>query len=141
MTVFVGMAMLVASSVTPTIHLAPPARYGITALVLLVAGIFGGSAFAAFGRAQTTINPVRIDQASALVTTGIYSVTRNPMYVALTALLVALACGLSNAWLLLGPLGFALFTSRFQILPEERAMHTKFGDAFTTYCARVRRWL
>ncbi|MDP9086302.1 MAG: isoprenylcysteine carboxylmethyltransferase family protein, partial [Pseudomonadota bacterium] len=100
-----------------------------------------GRAFAAFAKAKTTINPVAIDTASSLVSTGIYGVSRNPMYVGLAALLVALALAEGNLWLLLGPLFFVVFTTRFQIVPEERAMLAKFGDDYAAYRRRVRRWL
>jgi protein-S-isoprenylcysteine O-methyltransferase Ste14 len=140
-TLLTGLGMGAASLAVPSVHIPDGVRYGALVLVMLSGGVFGASAFAAFSRAKTTINPVNIEDASSLVTTGIYGVSRNPMYVGLASLLVALALALSNAWLLVGPLGFILFTTVFQILPEERAMRAKFGDAYTAYCRRVRRWL
>lgn len=102
---------------------------------------FGLPAFTAFRRAGTTINPIAIDRASVLVTSGIYRRSRNPMYVALTSLLVALAFGLGNPWTLAGPALFALYLRQFQILPEERVMAAKFGPAYADYCRTVRRWI
>ena len=84
---------------------------------------------------------MQIENASALVTTGVYRVSRNPMYVALTSLLTALAVYLANGWAAVGPVLFALFITRFQIIPEERIMQAKFGDAYADYQRRVRRWL
>ena len=43
--------------------------------------------------------------------------------------------------LLVGPLAFVLFITRFQIIPEERVLHEKFGDAYAAYQRQVRRWL
>ena len=106
-----------------------------------MAGIFGATAVRAFLTARTTIDPVHIDQASALVTTGIYRVTRNPMYVALTALLCTWAAYLGTPWVIAGPILFAAFINRFQIIPEERMLRTLFGDAYAAYCQHVRRWL
>jgi protein-S-isoprenylcysteine O-methyltransferase Ste14 len=63
------------------------------------------------------------------------------MYVGLAGVLTALAIGLGNPWLLLGPLAFVLFITRFQIIPEERVMAAKFGADYADYKARVRRWL
>jgi protein-S-isoprenylcysteine O-methyltransferase Ste14 len=140
-TLATGLIMGGAAAFLPATAMPAIVRFGVLGGVLLVGGIFGARAFAAFGRARTTINPVNIEAASTLVTTGIYSVSRNPMYVGLTALLVALALALSNAWLLLGPLFFVVFTTRFQIIPEERAMLAKFGTDFVAYRQRVRRWL
>ncbi len=134
-------AMYLVSRNTAMMSLSAPFRWGAASLFLLVAAATAVPAFRAFGKAGTTINPVAIGTASQLVTGGIYRVTRNPMYVGLTALLLALAMALSNPWTLLGPLFFVLFITRFQIIPEERVMQAKFGDAFTAYRQAVRRWL
>jgi protein-S-isoprenylcysteine O-methyltransferase Ste14 len=139
-TLLTGLVMGAASLVAPATHLPGIVRYGALGAVMLVGGVFGTRAFIAFAKAKTTINPVDINAASTLVTTGIYGISRNPMYVGLAALLVALALALSNLWLLLGPLFFVAFTTRFQILPEERVMQSKFAD-YAAYRRRVRRWL
>lgn len=97
--------------------------------------------FSALSQANTTINPVNPEKASAVVTGGIYRFTRNPMYVGLTALLIAWTIWLSEPWALLGPIAFMLYMTRFQIIPEERAMSSKFGRAYDEYRNRVRRWL
>lgn len=119
----------------PAWHYLGSTVFGVLALTMALAG------FRAFWRARTTINPVRIEEASSLVTTGIYGVTRNPMYVALTALLTGWAFWLSVPWAFGGPLAFALFLRRFQIIPEERVLQAKFGQDYQDYRQRVRRWL
>ncbi len=139
--VVTALAMWTLSWVTPTIPVPAAIRYGVAG-VLFVIGVSAASlAFSSFRRAGTTANPVAIDNAASLVTTGIYAFTRNPMYVGLTMLLVILALLLSNAWLLFGPLLFVLYITRFQIIPEERVMQAKFGSAYDAYRTRVRRWL
>ena len=137
------MALLMAllARVTTPLDIAVVMRIVGAGAFIAFAGFMGARAFAAFGRAGTTINPINIESASALVTVGAYRISRNPMYVALTSLLFALACGLANPWTLVGPLLFALFIDRFQIRPEERVMHDKFGEAYREYQRRVRRWL
>ena len=94
-----------------------------------------------FWRAKTTINPLNPEAASAMVTSGIYHYTRNPMYVGLLFALVGWAVWLSHliAFALL-PL-FVLYINRFQIGPEERALAAKFGEEFRQYRSSVRRWL
>lgn len=141
MTLVTGIAMVAASWLVPPTALPDAIRVGAIVTALLIAGVIGGRAFRAFASAGTTINPVAIETASSLVTTGIYRVSRNPMYVSLTTLLVALSLSLSNLWLLVGPLFFALYITRFQIVPEERVMSKKFGSAFEAYRKQVRRWL
>jgi protein-S-isoprenylcysteine O-methyltransferase Ste14 len=95
----------------------------------------------AFRRAGTTPDPVHVDRASTLVTTGVYAWTRNPMYVGLTLLLCAWACVLAAPWTAAGPPLFAAYITRFQILPEERALSERFGEAYAAYLRRVRRWI
>ena len=136
-----GLPMWALSWVTPRVHIPSGIRYGMVGVLLVVGVSIAGLAFASFRRAGTTIDPVEIDNASSLVTTGIYAFTRNPMYVGLTTLLVTFAVLLSNVWLLIGPLLFGLYITRFQIIPEERVMLAKFGSAYDAYKARVRRWL
>jgi len=63
------------------------------------------------------------------------------MYVGLTAVLVGWAIQLSVPWVFLGPVAFMLYITRFQIIPEERVMSSKFGPAYDEYRQHVRRWL
>ncbi len=95
----------------------------------------------AFRRARTTVNPMKPQTTSALVCSGIYQATRNPMYVGLLFVLVAWAVFLSSAWALLGPVAFVLYINRFQIAPEERVLLTMFSADYAAYKSRVRRWL
>jgi len=141
MTLVVATAMWGASLLSPPIAVDRIVHLGLVVAFLLLAALFGAPAFLAFGRANTTIDPVHVDRASAIVTTGIYGITRNPMYVGLTGLLLSWAAYLVAPWSLFGPLFFVLYITRFQIMPEERAMTAKFGAAYTDYKGRVRRWL
>jgi protein-S-isoprenylcysteine O-methyltransferase Ste14 len=129
------------SLLSPALAVNDVLRYGAAAIFFIVAGLFAFPAFRAFAQARTTIDPVHVDRASAVVATGVYRVTRNPMYVGMTSLLVSWAAYLAAPWTLLGPLVFVLFITRFQILPEERAMSAKFGAGYLEYKGRVRRWL
>ena len=106
----------------------------------------GGLAFLipatrAFLGARTTVNPLKPEAATTLVVAGAYRFTRNPMYVGFALLLLAWAAWLAAAIAVLGPVLFVAYLTRFQILPEERALRARFGDAFDAYCRRVRRWL
>lgn len=116
-------------------RLAAAAALAVTGVTAMVSG------FRAFGRAKTTVNPHRLEAVSALVTSGIYRYTRNPMYVGVLCLLLAYAVYLAVPWTLVGPLAFVLFITRFQIIPEERVLSEKFGPAYADYKKRVRRWL
>ena len=134
-------AMWLGARFTPALHLLPAWRFALVAACALFALGFTAPAMRAFRRAHTTINPVDLGAASALVTSGVYRWSRNPMYVGLTSLLLAWAVWLSAPAVLLGPIVFVLFITRFQIIPEERMMSAKFGNAYTEYQKSVRRWL
>lgn len=111
------------------------------ALVVALTGIaFDLLGVIAFRRSRTTINPLRPGNASALVTGGVYRITRNPMYLGMALLLIAWTLHLDAALALLGPVLFVTWITRLQIIPEERVMRAKFAE-FETYASRVRRWL
>ena len=94
-----------------------------------------------FKKLQTTVNPLNPEAATSLVTSGVFSVTRNPMYLGMSFILLATSI-FSGAWLgLLLILIFMGYITLFQILPEEKAMQDLFGETFKDYKARVRRWI
>ena len=92
-------------------------------------------------RAKTTLNPIKLETSSALVTSGIYHYTRNPMYLGMATWLLAWSAWVGTPVGLLGPALFMLYMNRFQIGPEERALNKLFGTEFAAYLTRVRRWL
>jgi protein-S-isoprenylcysteine O-methyltransferase Ste14 len=139
--VLVGLAMWVTAYLLPAVHLTGQLRFTIAGvcagfgLIVALLGVW------VFRQAKTTVNPVTPEAASSVVTGGIYSYTRNPMYVGLTAVLVGWAVWLSVPWVFLGPVAFMLFLTRFQIIPEERVLSSKFGRDYDEYRKRVHRWL
>lgn len=75
------------------------------------------------------------------MTHGLYSFTRNPMYLGMLLLLVAEVCLLGRAVVLLSPLCFFVLMNAQRIPAEEAMVEARFGAAFIDYKARVRRWL
>jgi protein-S-isoprenylcysteine O-methyltransferase Ste14 len=109
---------------------------------LLLAGfVLGVASLAHFRKVRTTIHPNHPGNARSLVCGGVYRFTRNPMYLALLLALLAWSCFLDNVWTLLVGALFVSFMNRFQIQPEERVLESLFGDEFTAYKQRVRRWV
>jgi len=138
-----GLAMLAAPSLPPSpLDGGPwtPLRLGAIALALVGVSIDVGSVLT-FRRARTTVNPLRPANASALVTTGPFALSRNPMYVGMATLLAGWAAWLGTPWALAGLAAFVAWITRFQVLPEERVLAQRFGAAFDAYRGRVRRWL
>ncbi len=121
--------------------LSPSVRVGAALVLVGVGACFDVAGLLAFKKAQTTVNPLAPNRSTAVVSTGVYRITRNPMYLGMALILLGLALYLASPWALLGPLVFAAFITRFQIQPEERALTARFGAAYTAYCTQVRRWL
>lgn len=94
-----------------------------------------------FRRARTTVNPLHPEYSSALVVSGIYRRTRNPMYLGILLVLLGWGVFLAHALALLGTIAFIPLMNRLQIGPEERFLAARFGPAFTAYQSAVRRWL
>lgn len=109
--------------------------FAIVGLALFVA------AGVPFLQRRTTINPMRPENASRLITDGVYRLTRNPIYLADALLLLAWGLWLADGVALLLVPGFVAFITRFQVKPEERALQARFGRDYSAYCAKVRRWL
>jgi protein-S-isoprenylcysteine O-methyltransferase Ste14 len=120
---------------------ASPLLVDVATLLAQVSAVIFLLALASFGFARTTINPLSPSRASTLVTGGIYRLTRNPMCLSLLLLLIAHAVRLGAWGGGLGPALFAIFITRFQIIPEEKILAEKFGAAFHAYVSRTRRWL
>ena len=141
------VAALVAGSMWAIAMLAPlvdaPAamRVAVAVVMVLIGVTFDLAGLIAFRRTKTTVNPRKPEKAVALVCSGVYRLTRNPMYLGLVFVLVGWAVYLSSAWALLGPVAFALYINRFQIKPEERVLSTLFGSRYAVYKSSVRRWL
>jgi protein-S-isoprenylcysteine O-methyltransferase Ste14 len=109
---------------------------GIIIFVGLVLLLLAGGLFK---RAGTDLVPFK--NVSALVTTGIYRYTRNPMYLGMAAIL--LGCGITVGAalsLLVAPVFMVIIELRF-IRPEEEMLRGLFPQEFPRYCTRVRRWL
>ena len=141
------VGLIVAGGMWTVAHV-PPILQLPTLLRLFVAVVLAaiGAAVAmggvmSFRRARTTVNPLKPETSAALVSTGVYSFTRNPMYLGMVLGLFAWAVYLSSVWSMLGPVLFALYITRFQIVPEERVLDRLFGASFAAYKKRVRRWL
>ncbi len=115
-------------------------RYYLMAALLLLAIILGVAALWQFYKARTTIDPRKPDLTLVLETKGVYSFSRNPMYLALLLVLLAWGLWLGNAFNTILAAGFVSVMNKLQIGPEETALQKKFGKAYGQYCIRVRRW-
>jgi protein-S-isoprenylcysteine O-methyltransferase Ste14 len=105
---------------------------GATGVALMAWG------FLTLYRANTTVLPHR--RVERLVTHGAFRFRRNPIYMGEVLLLLGLAQATGNIWMaIMAPL-FALGVFALAILPEERHLEARFGDAYVDYKAGTRRW-
>jgi protein-S-isoprenylcysteine O-methyltransferase Ste14 len=136
-----GAAMWLVASALPSLAFRFPYKPAVAVVLAAAGGVIAGLGVVSFRRARTTVNPTKPQAASALVTTGIYRFSRNPMYLGFLLVLAGVAVFLANAAALALLPVFVVYMNRFQIQPEERALSAMFGSDFTTYQRRVRRWM
>jgi protein-S-isoprenylcysteine O-methyltransferase Ste14 len=135
-----AVAMVVIAYAVPA-SVAIPWRVALAVALVLAGALVALAGVFAFRAHKTTVNPFTPEQSSSLVASGIYSFSRNPMYLGFLLALFGLAICLANwASMLLLPV-FVAYMNRFQIQPEERALKKQFGQAFVAYSGSVRRWL
>jgi Phospholipid methyltransferase len=75
-----------------------------------------------------------------IVTSGPYSVSRNPLYIGMILLNIGIGCIVNSLWIFLLSAGLAAALRKGVIEPEETYLEKKFGDKYLRYKARVRRW-
>jgi len=120
---------------------------GITGQVLIPAGIalmIAGTViivlarreFAQFGQPTDPGHPT-----SRIVKTGVFSISRNPLYLGAVFIFVGLALTLNNPWTLATLLLSIIICHYILIIPEEQYLAAKFGEEYTEYTASVHRWL
>lgn len=113
----------------------------IASFFLALGLIFIVPAALSFFKEKTTVDPRTPEKSNKLVVTGLYKISRNPMYVGMFFCLLALSVAQGSILSVLISISFVLYLTRFQIKPEERFLTDKFGDQYLQYCAQVRRWL
>jgi protein-S-isoprenylcysteine O-methyltransferase Ste14 len=93
----------------------------------------------AFRRHQTALMPW--SPSSALVQDGPYALSRNPIYLSFGMMYLGFSLVLNSLYILVMLVVVIVLFDRFQISREESYLQERFGDEFTEYKARVRRWL
>ncbi|UXY16992.1 isoprenylcysteine carboxylmethyltransferase family protein [Chitiniphilus purpureus] len=134
-------AMHLAGNWTPGLAFQLPGAAPLALLSAALAAAAIAPALLAFRRAGTTVDPTRPEQSRTMVTGGIYRISRNPMYLGFALALLGLAIWQSHLLALGAVPLFVLYMNRFQIVPEERALRSRFGAQFDAYAQRTRRWI
>jgi protein-S-isoprenylcysteine O-methyltransferase Ste14 len=111
----------------------------IGVIIMIINLILGLTAVRNMFAAKTSLSPYR--PTTALVLSGPYRFSRNPIYIGLTLLYIGLVTYLQLPWgLVLLPIVIGLVTV-WVIVPEEKYLEQKFGPEYLSYKATVRRWI
>lgn len=110
--------------------------WGLTGLGVAIAIL----AVVQFLRAGTTLDPAHPEKNSKLIVEGVYNFSRNPMYLGMLLLLLSWGLHLGNAFNTMVAALYVAYMNRFQISAEEAILEEKYGSAYRSYCALVRRW-
>jgi protein-S-isoprenylcysteine O-methyltransferase Ste14 len=129
----------VAEKAAPTQLLPFPvnAWLGLTCIAIAIAIVV--SAFKALAHAHTAFDARK--STTKIVTTGAFRLSRNPTYLSLTLLLIGIAFTISSLWVLVSVIPAVVATQWGVILREEGYLKEKFGDGYSRYASKVRRWL
>ena len=104
-------------------------------IITLITSVFS------FKRQNTTINPLQPEKASSLVISGVFKYSRNPMYLGMLLILISMTVKFNFIGGILINFAFIAFITKFQIIPEETVLERLFGDEFTCYKKKTRRWI
>ena len=122
-----------------------PITFGYQTLISILVVVIGLAcaipSFRLFAKHKTTISPFTPSETTALVTDGMNRYSRNPMYLGMVFILISISIKFNLLGGLLITSMFALFITKFQIIPEEAAMHKLFPKEFASYKENTRRWI
>ena len=114
----------------------------IIGVFILLAGLVTAFlGYLLFKKYKTTVNPINPEETTILVTTGIFSITRNPMYLGLFFVICSTVLFFGSWFGIIILMFFVWYINKFQIIPEEETMKKKFGNKYNEYKKNVRRWI
>jgi len=114
-------------------------RTGMGLVLATAAGVFALGGAVELLRHRTPVDPGR--PTVTIVASGVFGLSRNPMYLSLLLLLAGIAVALGSLWLALSVVPLAVLLDRGVVVPEEAYLSREFGEAYVSYARRVRRWL
>ncbi|WP_114327105.1 methyltransferase family protein [Candidatus Colwellia aromaticivorans] len=115
--------------------------FPIIICLIVLATIIGSLALYDFHKHKTTYHPHTPEKTSTVVDSGIYAYSRNPMYLALVLVLLALALYFTNVTCFAVIPLFIWYITHYQIKPEELMLNKLFPTDYQAYSQKVRRWL
>jgi protein-S-isoprenylcysteine O-methyltransferase Ste14 len=138
-TLIFGLSIYFSRGIFQVVEIKYSFYFGI--LLLVLGFVILISAVRLFRKDKTTVNPLSPEQATKLVTDGIFKYSRNPMYLGMALVLGSIAVFFNLIGGIILVALFCAYITKFQILPEERAMRDLFSDDFDKYTKVTRRWI
>lgn len=126
--------------------LTPPAAvnryiFAISVLLAITGATIAYLGVVEFRKHRTTVNPLNPSKSSEVVTTGVFRISRNPMYLGMAIVLFAFCTYFGSIWSISAVAIFIIYITTFQIIPEEQVLTQMFGRNYEEYKRRVRRWI
>ena len=138
-TLVFGLSIYFSREIFQAVEIKYSSYIGILLLVLGLAILI--SAVRLFRKDKTTVNPLSPEQATKLVTDGIFKYSRNPMYLGMVFILSSMAVFFNLIGGIILIALFFFYITKFQIIPEEKAMSNLFSQDFNKYKQATRRWI
>ncbi len=136
--VFLALGVLI-HNIFPLHFIHGPLRNIVGAIFLAYSALISGLAILQMRRAGTNIDVRK--PSTAIVTDGIFRYTRNPMYLSMALILIAISVLISNIWILILTPAFIIVIQKGVIEREERYLEGKFGTDYTSYKKNTHRWI
>ena len=132
--------MWLSNTIIPMARVTIPGAVWLATIIATLGAIIAVLGVAAFHGAATTVDPRDPGQTARIVSKGIYRISRNPMYLGFSLLLLAWGIYLQEFMALPLLALFVVYLTRFQIVPEERQLREKFGNEYDEYSFKASRW-
>jgi protein-S-isoprenylcysteine O-methyltransferase Ste14 len=136
--IILGLVAIGLQAILPLPFLAASLARPLGVVILIINMVIGLPAVRSMFAARTSPNPSR--PTTALVFSGPYRFTRNPMYIGLTMIYAGLAIFFQLTWGLVLLPGVVWLITRWVIVPEETYLENRFGAQYVSYKSRVGRW-
>lgn len=137
----ISIGILSISILLPSFGVLIPAGRLVGSILMIVGATLAIAGVLEFRRSKTTVDPRHPNNSERLVCSGIYRLSRNPMYLGMFIALLGWSVYLANLVSFVLLPGFVFYMNQFQIKPEEKILSKKFGTGFDRYCSEVHRWV
>ena len=137
--IFLILAVYFSSNLTIGFDL--PFKKTISLLLLFIGLLIIFIPVFQFIKSKTTINPQSFKNVNNLVSSGIFKISRNPMYLGMLIIISSTVVYYFNYFSIFAPFIFYFWINEFQIKREEKKLEEKFGSDYKKYKSKTKRWI